>query len=86
MLLAQIHRDLQRAASWYPPGDFVRDLCRGGDETQVDEMARRVTEVVTGVDLTADSEDHVLEGLLWDRLCQMLWNCFQEIALAEIPL
>ena len=39
VLLAQIHRDLSRAAAGYSPAEFVRDLLAGGDAAVSEALA-----------------------------------------------
>src|SRR5690625_3215929 len=42
VLLAQIHRDIKRVASWYKPEDFVADLLAGCDSKLIDEFTERL--------------------------------------------
>jgi hypothetical protein len=39
VLLAQIHRDLSRAAAWHSPAEYLRGLLVGGDAAVADELA-----------------------------------------------
>ena len=39
VLLTQIHRDLQKAAAWYKPEEFVAEILQGMDQAQVQDLA-----------------------------------------------
>jgi alkylation response protein AidB-like acyl-CoA dehydrogenase len=51
VLLTQIHRDLQKAASWYAPADFVKNILEGLDNKIVAPLAAELRELVAHADL-----------------------------------
>ncbi len=46
VLLTQIHRDLQQAAAWYPPEEFVANILQGLDQALIDELAAEIKAIV----------------------------------------
>ncbi len=84
VLLAQIHRDLQRAAKWYRPADFARDVLKGGDPALVEKFAADITELVSHPSLfQMDAKTIEICGR-WDRFCHDLFHAYQDIALEEV--
>lgn len=84
VLLTQIHRDLQRAAGWYKPADFVLAVLKGADETVAGEMAREAEELVAHPDLFQMNEKTMDVCRRWDDLCHRLFHAYQDVALAEV--
>jgi len=84
VLQAQIHRDLQRAASWYPPSEFVASLLAGGDPVAVAALSREVSEIVSRPSLLARDASTVAACRRWDAACRDLMHAFQDIALREV--
>ena len=59
VLLTQIHRDLQQAASWYNPADFVRAVLNGLDEPALARLAKELEELVAHPPSVRDGrQDH----------------------------
>jgi alkylation response protein AidB-like acyl-CoA dehydrogenase len=85
VLLAQLHRDLQRASSWYPPGDFVRSVLAGAEveagSTQA--LAAEFEALVTHASLTTLDDKTVKLCEQWDSACRRLMHAYQELALRE---
>jgi alkylation response protein AidB-like acyl-CoA dehydrogenase len=84
VLLAQIHRDLRKAASWYPPGEFVASLLAGGDPAVADALGREVASIVAHPSLEDGGPETLRMCRRWDSVCRDLMHAFQDIALAEV--
>jgi hypothetical protein len=84
VLQAQVHRDLQRAAAWYPPGAFVTSLLEGADPARVDAIAAEVSALVAHPSLVAGDADTVSMCRRWDVACRALTHAFQEAALRRV--
>jgi alkylation response protein AidB-like acyl-CoA dehydrogenase len=82
VLLTQIHRDFQRAAEWYPPDEFVRDVLDGAESTG--ELVAEMKELVEHPSLfTADAK--TLEVCRrWDSFCHRLFRAYQDAARVEV--
>jgi len=46
VLLTQLHRDLQQAAEWYEPAEFVANVLYGLDQELIDELAAELKAIV----------------------------------------
>ena len=84
VLLAQLHRDLQRAAEWYPTSDFVRSVLAGGDAGTVSELAREISALVDHPSLLTMDEQTVEVCRRWDESCRDLFHAYQDIALRQV--
>ncbi|MCX7636019.1 MAG: acyl-CoA dehydrogenase family protein, partial [Syntrophales bacterium] len=84
VLLTQIHRDMQQAASWYAPEEFVRRNLRGLDETRLDFFSRELEEILAHPHLFG-MDDRTLEICRrWDRFCHDFYHAYQDLAMAEV--
>jgi hypothetical protein len=84
VLQAQVHRDLQRAAAWYPPGDLVRGLLEGVDPARVAAIADEVSAVVAHTSLVEGDAATVSMCRRWDAACRELIHAFQDEALRRV--
>jgi alkylation response protein AidB-like acyl-CoA dehydrogenase len=84
VLQAQVHRDLQRAAAWYPPGDLVRSLLEGADPARVAAIADEVSAVVAHPSLVEGDAATVSTCRRWDAACRELTHAFQDEALRRV--
>ena len=84
VLQAQIHRDLQRASTWYPAGEFVADVLAGASPSTVAALAHEFTCVVAHPGLEARDAETVAMCRRWDRVCRDLFHAFQDVALREV--
>ncbi|MFH1529424.1 MAG: acyl-CoA dehydrogenase family protein [Pseudomonadota bacterium] len=84
VLLTQIHRDLQRVASWYPTDAFVRDVLAGAPEAVVGPLARETAALVAHPSLLTPDEDTIAVADRWDRLADALMHTVQDNALREV--
>ncbi len=85
VLLSQIHRDLVRVKSWYPPAAFVRSLLGGAGDEVVAPLASEMEALVDYTDLTdprqAGARDICRQ---WDSFCHRLFHAYQDLARAEV--
>jgi hypothetical protein len=84
VLLAQIHRDLRRAAPWYPPAEFVRGVLAGGNAAEADALADEFAALVAHPDLADAGEATVAICERWQSACRRLMRGYQETALREV--
>ncbi len=84
VLLTQIHRDLQRAAAWYSPGEFVQNTLVGLDEALVGELAAEITELVSYPHLFQMDEKTIDVCRRWDAFCHKYFHAYQDLALKEV--
>jgi alkylation response protein AidB-like acyl-CoA dehydrogenase len=83
VLLTQIHRDLSRAAAWYPPLEIARDILSGADKKVVADLSGRMKEL-SACNLLGEGESSVSACEKWDAFCHDLYHAYQDIALSEI--
>jgi hypothetical protein len=84
VLLTQIHRDLQRAASWYPAAAFVRSVLVGAPADRVKELAAEIEALLAHPDLLALNPETIEVCRRWDRFCHRLFHAYQDAALAMV--
>ncbi len=84
VLLTQIHRDMQKAADWYPPDTVVIDLLAGADTAAVSELSLEINELVRHPDLLTMDERTRDICRRWDSFCHRLFHAYQDMALAEV--
>jgi alkylation response protein AidB-like acyl-CoA dehydrogenase len=83
VLLTQIHRDFQRAKSWYAPSAFVRDILQGADETIIQDLGAEMGELVDHPSLFVMDERTFEVCTRWDAFCHRLCHAYQDCALNE---
>lgn len=84
VLLAQIHRDLQRIVKWYPPGKFVHSILSGGKKALIEQMSSEISDLVAYPSLLDMTPDTLAVCERWDSFCHRLFHCYQDIALEEV--
>lgn len=84
VLLAQVHRDLQKAAREYAPRDFVVGLLAGADASLVAPLAAEVAELVAHPSLSTLDAKTMDVCRRWDRVCRELVHAYQDVALREV--
>lgn len=85
VLLAQIHRDLAKAASWYPPSEFVRAILSDVDRSIVEELAGELDTLVRA-DLDGPGDDAIANCIRWDAACRRLLHAYQDAAAQKVAL
>ena len=83
VLLFQIYKDIKRAASWYPPIEFVRSLIKGANSQNMKYFEQQ-TEQFMNEDLTQMTDHAIYRNHEWSLFCQNLITEYQLHALAEI--
>ena len=84
VLLTQIHRDLQRAASWYQPADLITDILKGAHPDLLASFAAELEEILAHPHLLAMDEKTIAICERWDDFCHRLYISYQLLALQEI--
>jgi alkylation response protein AidB-like acyl-CoA dehydrogenase len=82
VLLAQIHRDLQRAG--VSGADFTRGLLAGAPRDVVEPLAEEMGALIAHPSLTTNDAATVAMCRRWDRACRALLHAYQDQALVEI--
>lgn len=84
VLLAQIHRDIKRTATWYEPKEFVADLLEGVDQAAIEQFKRRMDTLIS-IDLTGKPDAQTIKDAKnWELFCDELFLAYQEQALKEV--
>jgi len=84
VLLTQIHRDLQKAAGWYKPEEFVAEILQGLDKAQVQEMAEEIKALVAHPNLFGMDEATIDVCRRWDVFCHRFSHAYQDLAVKEM--
>jgi alkylation response protein AidB-like acyl-CoA dehydrogenase len=84
VLLTQIHRDLQRVKSWYPPDEFIRDLLSGMQKDLIDEYGSTFTRIISHDTLLRNDEETLEICREWEAFSNKLFIAYQDQALAEL--
>ena len=84
VLLAQIHRDIKRASSWYAPTEFVSRVLRGLDDATIKSFAKEMDELIRHASLTTMDDRTIDVCTRWDDYCQRFFRAYQENALSEV--
>jgi alkylation response protein AidB-like acyl-CoA dehydrogenase len=84
VLLAQIHRDLQRVSEWYPPSEFVKNILPGADKSIVLGFSDEISHLVSYPGLVEMNEETVRICRQWDDFCARLSHAYQDLAKSEV--
>ena len=84
VLLTQIHRDLQQAASWYRPEEFVAEILRETDPSLVDELSKEIRALVSHPNLFQNDDVTIDVCRRWDSFCHKFFHAYQDLALKEV--
>jgi alkylation response protein AidB-like acyl-CoA dehydrogenase len=84
VLLAQVHRDLRRAAPWCPAGTFVGAVCAGAPRETTRELAAEFEALVAHPDLATPDDATIAACERWETACRRLVRAYQEAQLALI--
>ncbi|MHA1373510.1 MAG: acyl-CoA dehydrogenase family protein [Promethearchaeota archaeon] len=84
VLLAQIHRDLQRVAKWYPAEDFIRDVLEGTDQSIVEPLAKKFARIISHETLLRSDEITLNICRDWQELSNEIVRVYQEQALVDL--
>ncbi len=84
VLLTQIHRDLQKAATWYPLDEMIGRLLPGVEQTETDAILAEARSLLDGAQLNEAGQNQAERGDRWSRWCDRLMHRFQQAALESI--
>ncbi len=84
VLLWQIHRDLQKSTSWYPPEEFVSNILNGADSGIVTALCKEIKLLVAHPDLTTPNDETRSICKQWDSFCHRLFHSWQDHALNQV--
>jgi alkylation response protein AidB-like acyl-CoA dehydrogenase len=84
VLLTQIHRDFQRASTWYAPAEFVKNILAGSSQGVIDKLASEMTELLAHPHLFAMDAKTLEVCERWDKFCHDLYHAYQDLALQEV--
>ncbi len=84
VLLTQIHRDLQKAATWYPLDEMIGRLLPGIEQTASDEIRAEARSLLDGPQLNEAGQNQAERGDRWSRWCDRLMRRFQQAAVESI--
>ncbi len=84
VLLTQMHRDFQRAAQWYAPGEFVQNVLKGADQEVIEKLSAEMIALPAHPNLFVLNEETLEVCEQWDKFCHEFYHCYQDLALAEV--
>ena len=84
VLLTQIHRDLQKAAAWYPPAQWVADTLQGHDPGVVKALGAELEDLAAHPDLFHMDDATLAMCRQWDDFCHRFFHAYQDLALDEV--
>ncbi len=84
VLLTQMHRDFQRASSWYTPSQFVRNILHGTAEKRISSLGAEMDELIAHPSLFTMDDKTMEVCRRWDTFCHELFHAYQDAALEEI--
>jgi hypothetical protein len=84
VLLMQVFRDMVRAAAFYPPDQFLRDLLSGAQETEISELIRRALEFTAKPPFQKLDKDSRRRAVAWEKFIVDMFRVYQEMALREV--
>jgi len=84
VLLMQVFRDMGRAAEFYPPDLFLRDLLAGSPEAEVEKRVRRAMDFATDPPFEKLDRDSRRRAVEWETFIVDLFRLYQITALREV--
>ncbi|WP_018131573.1 acyl-CoA dehydrogenase family protein [Effusibacillus pohliae] len=84
VLLTQIFRDLQKAASWYAPQEFVANNLAGAPADKIKQLSEALTKLMKRPVLGHPDDQSIQAAEDWETFCADFFRTYQEVALAEI--
>ena len=84
VLLAQIHRDLQKASGWYKPDEFVSRVLSGAEKATIEYFSEQIASLVAHPSLNTSDDETFHICARWELFCQDLFHAYQDLALAEV--
>ncbi len=84
VLLMQVFRDIGRAAEFYPPDLFLRDLLSGAPEAKIQEMVNRTEYFLAEPPFQKLDEDSRRRAIAWESFIVDIFRVYQDTALKEV--
>jgi len=84
VLLMQVFRDIGRAAEFYPPNLFFRDLLSGAPEAKIQEMVNRAEYFIAAPPFQKLDEDSRRRAIAWESFLVDIFRIYQDTALKEV--
>ena len=84
VLLMQVFRDLGRAAKFYPPELFLRDLLSGAPQTEVSELVSRAANFMSDPPFEKLDKDSRRRAVAWEDFIVDVFRVYQNTALSEV--
>ncbi len=84
VLLTQIHRDFQRAAPWYGPKEFVKDVLSSSPEVLVNDLGNEMEELTSHPNLFSMDQKTYDICSRWDSFCHRFYHAYQDAALEDV--
>lgn len=84
VLLMQVFRDVVRAAEFYPPEQFLRDLLAGAQENEIAELVRRAMEFTAEPPFQKLDKESRRRAVAWEEFILDVFRVYQELALQEV--
>jgi alkylation response protein AidB-like acyl-CoA dehydrogenase len=84
VLLAQVHRDLRRAAAWCTPERFVGAVLAGGPQEVASDLAAEFATLVAHPDLATPDDTTIAACERWEAACRRLMHAYQDLARAGV--
>ncbi|MFH0825135.1 MAG: acyl-CoA dehydrogenase family protein [Pseudomonadota bacterium] len=84
VLLTQVFRDIQRAAAWYPPEEFVGSVLEGASKDTIRELSSSLKAFLQEPPLMGHDEAAMDRAGDWETYCEDLFRAYQERALEEV--
>lgn len=80
----QVHRDCQKASSWYEPKELIANLLAGYDSEIITELQAEFQELLAHPSLLQMDEKTLQMAERWDKFCHDLFHAYQLNALREV--
>ncbi|MDQ0189339.1 acyl-CoA dehydrogenase family protein [Alicyclobacillus cycloheptanicus] len=84
LLLTQVYRDLQRAASWYDTKEFIADVLAGADASLTADLGERFAQLLAEPVLGDVDEGSITAAAAWEQCCTELFAAYQQLALQSV--
>ncbi len=84
VLLTQILRDLQKAATWYSPAEFVHNVLAAADTNLAQALGKEIEQIVAYPNLDDISDETIAVYKQWDDFCHRLFHAYQDVALEMV--
>ena len=84
VLLMQVFRDMYRAAEFYPPEIFLKDLLSGAPQSDIADLGRRASKFAAKPPFQQLDRESRSRAVAWEELIVDVFRIYQETALREV--